>query len=63
MPLIHVEIMEGRSEAQVENLIKHLTQATEDALQAPRENIRVIVTEIPKTHWGIGGETARNLGR
>ena len=63
MPLIHVEIMEGRTETQVADLIKNLTTATEETLKVPRENIRVIVKEVPKTHWGIGGETAKNLGR
>lgn len=63
MPLIHVGLMEGRSEEAIEELIKEITLTTERTLNAPRENIRVIVYEVPKTNWGIGGVTAKNLGR
>lgn len=55
--------MEGRSEEAIEVLIKEITLTTEKTLNAPRENIRVIVYEVPKTNWGIGGETAKKLGR
>lgn len=63
MPLIHIGLMEGRSEEAIEVLIKEITLTTEKTLNAPRENIRVIVYEVPKTNWGIGGETAKKLGR
>lgn len=63
MPVIHVDIMEGRTEVQVAELIEKLTKTTEETLNVPRENIRVLVREVPKTHWGIGGKTAKSLGR
>ncbi|WP_242495664.1 tautomerase family protein [Salinicola tamaricis] len=34
-----------------------------DSLQAPPANVRVIISEIPKSDYGIGGETAERLGR
>ena len=30
---------------------------------APADAVRVIVQEIPKTQWGIGGKAAHELGR
>jgi len=55
MPLINVQIMEGRPPEKVAELIKNLTHTVEETLNAPKESIRVIVTEVPKTHWGIAG--------
>lgn len=53
MPLINVQIMEGRPPEKVTELIQNLTNTVQETLNAPRESIRVIVTEIPKTHWGL----------
>lgn len=63
MPLIHVGLMEGRTEKQIEKLIEELTITAVKTLQTPRETVRVIVYEVPKTNWGIGGVTAKKLGR
>lgn len=57
MPLIQVSIMEGRPEEKIEELIHELTTTTAETLGSPKENIRVLVTELPKTHWGIAGES------
>jgi 4-oxalocrotonate tautomerase len=55
MPIINVQILEGRPKEKVTELIKNLTETTSETLGAPKENIRVLVSEVPKTHWGIGG--------
>ena len=63
MPLIIARILEGRPADKVEQLIEALTAAAAETLAAPRDSVRVIVEEVPKTHWGIGGKTAKSLGR
>ncbi|MGC6768440.1 4-oxalocrotonate tautomerase [Enterococcus sp. LJL51] len=63
MPLIHIEIMEGRSEEKIERLIAEVTETIESVLEVPKQNVRVIVSEVPKTHWGIGGVSAKKLKR
>lgn len=63
MPLINVKIMEGRSDEKIEALMKNVTDAVSESLEAPKENVRVTVDEVPKTHWAIGGTTAKNLGK
>lgn len=55
MPLIQVSIMEGRPPEKVKELIVNLTETVSETLGAPKQNVRVIVTEVPKTHWGIAG--------
>lgn len=63
MPIITVQMMEGRSLEQKASLIAELTEATNRAVGAPVESVRVILQEIPKTDFGIGGKTAKALGR
>lgn len=63
MPLIQIQMMEGRPPEKINALIKNVTNTVSESLDAPKENVRVIVTEVPKTHWGIGGESAKDLGR
>jgi len=63
MPLVQISIMEGRSPERIEALIKNVTATISETLDSPTENIRVFITELPKTHWGIGGKSAKQLGR
>jgi 4-oxalocrotonate tautomerase len=63
MPIIQVFMMEGRTDEQKAGLIDALTTAAVEQVGAPRESVRVLISETPKTHWGIGGKTAKALGR
>lgn len=63
MPVILVNMIEGRSEQQMEALIQGLTEACHKAIATPHESVRVMINEIPKQHYGIGGKTAEKLGR
>jgi 4-oxalocrotonate tautomerase len=63
VPLLHVEILEGRSAERKEELIAELTNTVEKVLEVHRETIRVVIVEVPKAHWGIGGVSAEALGR
>ena len=57
MPFIQVTIAEGREPEKVEQLIADITATVSEVLDAPEENVRVLVTEVPKTHWGIAGQS------
>lgn len=63
MPLVHIQVMEGRSQEKINDVMKNVTDTVSASLDAPKENVRVIVTEVPKTHWAIGGTSAKDLGR
>ena len=56
MPIINVQMMEGRPKEKVAELIRNVTNTVAETLDAPKESIRVLVTELPKTHWGKAGE-------
>lgn len=56
MPFIDVTLIQGRSPEMLKTLIARLTDAAEETLQAPRQSIRVVLREVPATHWAVGGE-------
>ncbi|MFP3917147.1 4-oxalocrotonate tautomerase [Lysinibacillus telephonicus] len=55
MPIVQLQILQGRSEEKIAEVIENVTNTISETLDAPKESIRVIVTEIPKTHWGRAG--------
>jgi 4-oxalocrotonate tautomerase len=57
MPLVQVSLREGREPAQLRALISALTRAVVESLDAPAESVRVILTEVPGTHWAAGDVT------
>lgn len=50
-------MVEGRTPQQVRALISALTQVTSETVGAPVESIRVVVREVPTTHWAAGDVT------
>jgi 4-oxalocrotonate tautomerase len=63
MPFAQIHMLEGRSDDQKRAVIEKVTQALHEAVGAPKETIRVLISEVPKTQWGIGGVSAKDLGR
>ena len=57
MPIINVNVWEGFGNEKAKTVIKNITKVFVD-LGIPEPAIEVIVHEIPKSHWGIGGEPA-----
>ncbi|WP_303875273.1 MULTISPECIES: 2-hydroxymuconate tautomerase [Stutzerimonas] len=63
MPIAQLYILEGRTDEQKETLIREVSEAMSRSLDAPLERVRVIITEMPKNHFGIGGEPASKVRR
>jgi len=57
MPIIEVNMMEGRSADDKERLIQALTAAAIEAIGAPCESVRIILREMPPGHFAVGGAT------
>lgn len=57
MPLVEVTLVEGRTPEQLRTLISRLTGAVVESLGAPKENVRVVLREVPATHWAAGDVT------
>lgn len=61
MPIIQIQVLEGRAQEQIRDLIADVTDAAVKNLGVKPEQVRVLVTEVANTHWGVGGRTKREL--
>lgn len=57
MPIVEISVVEGRDAPTLRRLISHVTHAVATSLDAPLESVRVIVREVPSTHWAAGDTT------
>lgn len=57
MPQVAIQIKSGRDPRTVRQLIGSVTNAVVTSLQATPESVRVIVSEVPSTHWANGDVT------
>lgn len=55
MPVIRIDLWEGRTLEQKDALIREVTEATVKALKVDPVNVIVILNEVSKNHWGVGG--------
>jgi len=60
LPVVIIEMWEGRTEEQKEKLIKGITKAFEE-IGVPPEALNIIIHDVPKTNWGLRGEQASKL--
>ncbi len=63
LPVIVAILIAGRTDAQKRALIAALSDVAAGVLAAPLHATRVMIKDIPNTDFGIGGQTARALGR
>ena len=56
MPIVNVTMIEGRPVELKVKLIRAITDAIVDSINAPKDSIRVILNEVPPWHFGAAGE-------
>ena len=61
MPLVKIEMWEGRDEAKREELIRNVSRTVVDTLKCPVEMVWVIIDEVPKSNWGMAGVPATKI--
>jgi len=61
MPVVIVEMWEGRTPEQKEKLIKSLYKAFEESFGTKPESLQVVLHDVPKTNWGSKGEQASKV--
>lgn len=57
MPLVEITLVEGRSAEQLRALVSATTEAVVASIAAPKANVRVVIREVPATHWAAGDVT------
>ncbi len=58
MPLVRIDIMEGRTPEQIRALHERVAAVVAEILESPIERVRTYVTQFPPHAWGIGGVSA-----
>jgi 4-oxalocrotonate tautomerase len=61
MPVVIVEMWEGRTVEQKRNLVKALTQAMVEHAGSNPAHLHVIIHETPRESWGRDGTLATEL--
>lgn len=56
MPIIQVEMLEGRTIEQKRQMVKKVTEAVVDSVNCPPEAVRIIIREMPKEHFAVAGK-------
>ena len=56
MPFIHVELVKGRSQEQLTNMMKEITEAVHKNTGAPKEHIHVIINEMKQGTYAVNGD-------
>ncbi|WP_125604497.1 2-hydroxymuconate tautomerase [Lapidilactobacillus bayanensis] len=55
MPFVHIEVVAGRSEAQLKAMIEDVTAAVVKNINVPAEHVHVILDEMQPNRYAQGG--------
>lgn len=63
MPIVRIDLLAGRPPERKAELIRRVTDAVAAALEVQPEQVRVLLSELPPEHWGVGGQSLAERGR
>lgn len=55
MPIVNVKLLEGRTDDQLKDLVNEVTNAVEKTTGANKKAIHVVIEEMKKSHYAVGG--------
>jgi 4-oxalocrotonate tautomerase len=55
MPMIHVHMLEGRSQELKKKLVANMTEAVVKSLAVKPEDVRIILIDMAKSNYAIAG--------
>ena len=61
MPVVHIDMWEGRDKETKKKLIESVADAIASTLNIPDERIEIIINELPKENWGKGRKQASEI--
>jgi 4-oxalocrotonate tautomerase len=61
MPLVEVTIGAGRTPDQIRDMMREVHHAVLRTVNTAPEHIRVIVREVPRSHWATGDVTLTEM--
>ena len=57
MPVVTVKMFRGRTKEQKKDLVEKITRAVCEAVNVKPEDVIVIIEEMEKEHYAVGGRT------
>lgn len=63
MPIVRVEMWEGRTHAQKAELARLITEAVVKVARTTPEAIIVVFDDVAKENWAVGGVLASDTGK
>ncbi len=61
MPIITVQLFSGRTRDQKRELVESLTAETARIANCREDDVHVVIQDVGKENWGIGGQLAADL--
>lgn len=55
MPIVTITLMKGRPPEKIQDMTRAVSHAIADAIDAPIETVRVMVTEMEEHQYAVGG--------
>ena len=55
MPFVNVKMLDGRTKDQKRELVKAITDALQNICGAKPESTMVVIEEVTRDHWAVGG--------
>jgi len=56
MPIVQIDMLEGRSLEQKRVLVEKVTDAISESVSCPKENVTIILREMPHHHLAKAGK-------
>jgi 4-oxalocrotonate tautomerase len=63
VPHVEITLGAGRSGEQVRSMVHRVHEALVETVGARPEHVRIVVNEVPRTHWATGDVTLHEMDR
>ena len=63
MPIVKIDLWEGRTPDQKEKMIEAVTKAVCESIGCPPQAVQVLIQDYKKSDWGLEGKPAEKAGR
>jgi len=61
MPVVRIDMWEGRDKETKRKLIQSVSKAVADSLGIEVDRVEIILSDVPKDNWGKDGKQASEL--
>jgi 4-oxalocrotonate tautomerase len=61
MPIVKIDLWEGRTPEQKEKMIAAVTKAVCESIGCPPQSVQVLIQDYKKSDWGLDGKPGRRI--